>query len=55
MMLSLAFIRIRYSLYILTNKNLIISPDGTQTQEELCWQGPAAIYCYAVLLLFAGM
>jgi hypothetical protein len=32
-----------------TNTNLVVSPDGTQNQEELCRQGPAAIYCYAII------
>jgi hypothetical protein len=31
------------------DNNLVIRPDGTQNQEELCWQGPAEIYCYATI------
>jgi hypothetical protein len=31
------------------NKNLVTDPDGSRNQERLCWRGPAAIYCYAML------
>jgi hypothetical protein len=33
-----------------TNNNLVIGPDGARNQE-LCWRGPAAIYCYAMIFI----
>jgi hypothetical protein len=36
--------------YIGMNKNLIISPYGARI-PELCWRGPAEIFCYAMTVL----
>jgi hypothetical protein len=36
--------------YIGTNKNLIISSYGARTLE-LCWRGPAEMFCYAMTVL----
>jgi hypothetical protein len=32
-------------------QNLVTGPDGARNQERLCWRGPAAIYCNAMLCL----
>jgi hypothetical protein len=37
------------------NKNLVMGPEEVRNQERLCWRGPAAIYCHAVLSGIRGI